>query len=163
MSKKRLNTKFVGHHVSAGGFIFTGDLANKKMQVVLIKNKKGEYWIPKGHVEPGEDYINATFREIKEEVGLSKNQIKFVDFSHIHEYSFVDDNGESNTKEIYISIFYSKKPYQLKLEKGETEIVDGGWFEYQDALNKIIPYNKEALQKAKEIIIKYNAKKTNTN
>ena len=71
-----MNTKFVGHHISSGGFIFYRNKKNGELFTILIKNKKGEWWIPKGHIEEGEEQVAAAFREIEEEIGLKKDQLK---------------------------------------------------------------------------------------
>lgn len=146
---KKMNTKFVGHHVSAGGFIFYKNKTDGEIFVLLIKNKKGEYWIPKGHVEKEEDQVSAAFREIEEEVGLKKEQLQYIDLCHLHEFSFVDDSGNSNTKEIYMNVFEALEKPDLQLEQGETDIVDGEWFPYEIALKNILPYSKNELIKAK--------------
>lgn len=150
-----MNTKFVGHHISAGGFIFYKNKMDGDISVLLIKNKKGEYWIPKGHVEEGEDQLSAAFREIEEEVGLKKEQLRYIDLCHLHEFSFLDDNGSSNTKEIYMNVFEALEKPELKLEQGETDIVDGEWFSYETALGKILSYSKNELIKAKGMFDNY--------
>lgn len=51
----------------AGGGVVLGP--NKK---VLVVNQNGNSWsLPKGHVDPGEDKLQAATREIKEESGIS--------------------------------------------------------------------------------------------
>ena len=151
----KMNTKFVGHHVSSGGFIFYIDKVTKKISVLLIKNKKGEYWIPKGHIEEGENQVEAAFREIEEEVGLRKEQLKYIDLCHLYQFSFVDDNGHQNTKEIFMNVFESLDRNEIKLEQGETDIKDGEWLDYELALEKIMSYSQNELIKAKQIFDEY--------
>ena len=150
-STQKMNTKFVGHHVSSGGFIFYKDKKRGELFVLLTKNKKNEYWIPKGHIEEGEDQVSAAFREIEEEVGLNKKQLKYIDFCHLYIFSFIDDNGNPNTKEIYMNVFEVSEKHDLKVEQGETDIRDGEWFEYSKALETIMSFSKNELIKAKEI------------
>ncbi len=147
----KMNTKFAGHHVSSGGFIFYKDQTTGKIYNLLIKNKKNEYWIPKGHIEEGEDQIAAAFREIEEEVGLGKNQLKYIGLCHLYKFSFTDDNGKPNTKEIYMNVFEADEKYDLKVEQGETDIRGGEWFEYSKALQTIMSFSKNELIKAKEM------------
>jgi len=67
---------FCHHYVGVGAIII-----NKKMQTLLVKENLSEFrtennskpWkFVTGHVNPGEDIITATLREINEEVGLTK-------------------------------------------------------------------------------------------
>lgn len=154
-----MSTKFVGHHISAGGFIFHKDKASGALSVLLIKNKKGEYWIPKGHIEDGEDHLVASFREIEEEVGIKKEQLKYIDFCNIHKFSFLDEDGNSNTKEIHMNVFEAMEKFEPKLEEdGAGSIQDADWFTFEDALPRIIPYSKDDLIKAREIFESFSAR-----
>jgi len=146
-----MNTKFTGHHISSGGFIFYKDKRTKVLYTLLIKNKKNEYWIPKGHIEDGEDQATAAFREIEEEVGLNKNKLTYIDFCHLYKFSFTDEAGNLNTKEVYMNVFEADKRHKPRIEPGETDISGAEWFKYSEALEKIIPFSKNELIKAKKI------------
>ncbi|MDI6870269.1 MAG: NUDIX domain-containing protein [Bacillota bacterium] len=50
--------------VSAGGVVVDGG------QVLVIRHARGEWIMPKGHVEPGEEPEQAALREVREETGL---------------------------------------------------------------------------------------------
>ncbi len=147
----RMNTKFVGHHISSGGFIFHKDKTTGEIYTLLIKNKKDEYWIPKGHIEEEEDQVTAAYREIEEEVGLKKEQLKYIDLCHLYKFSFKDGNGCPNTKEIYMNVFEAEEKLEIKLEEGETDVRDGEWLSYKIALEKIMSYSKNELIKAKDM------------
>ena len=68
---------------SCGGVvIFRGKI------LVLYKNYKNKYegWVlPKGTVEPGEEFKETALREVKEETGVSASIIKYIGKS---QYSF---------------------------------------------------------------------------
>ena len=73
---------------SCGGVvIFRGKI------LVLYKNYKNKYegWVlPKGTVEPGEEYKDTAAREVLEETGVAANIIKYVGKS---QYTFtIPDN-----------------------------------------------------------------------
>ncbi len=149
---KKMNTKFVGHHVSSGGFIFYKNPQNDELYILLIKNKKGEWWIPKGHIEENEDHVTAAFREIEEEVGLKREQLKYVDLCHLYEFSFIDEQGHSNTKEIYMNVFMATDVHDLIMEQNNTtDIRDVAWLPYDKGLEMIMSFSKNELVKAKEI------------
>lgn len=154
LPEPRMNTKFVGHHVSAGGFIFYQEDISDPLLVLLIKNKKNEYWIPKGHIEPGETNLDAAIREIEEEVGINKKMLTHIGPCQVHSYSFIDDAGHSNTKEIFIHVFKSRTK-QIILEKGNDDILNAEWFVYEDAKNKILSYSQDQLEKARVLFEKH--------
>lgn len=54
---------------SAGGIIFCGN------QVLVLRNYRGEYIFPKGHLEPGESQLQAALREVAEEAGIQPRVI----------------------------------------------------------------------------------------
>ena len=49
----------------AGGVVF-----NVTGKVLLIREKNGSWVFPKGHLDPGEDYLEAAVREVEEEAGV---------------------------------------------------------------------------------------------
>ncbi len=64
----------VPEQISAGGIV--ARLDNKEIYIALVQeNKKREYVLPKGHVDPGETIEEAAKREIAEEAGLSDLQL----------------------------------------------------------------------------------------
>lgn len=148
----KMNTKYVGHHISSGGFIFYTDESPGHLYVLLIKNKKGEWWIPKGHIEKNEDQIAAAFREIEEEVGLKKEQLKYIGLCHLYKFSFTDDNGQPNTKEIYMNVFEATGIHNLVAEQNDTtDIRDVKWFVYEEGLEAIMSFSRNELVRAKEM------------
>lgn len=146
---KKLDTNYVGLHISSGGFIFYKDKKTGNLFTLLIKNKKGEYWIPKGHLEQDEDQVAAAYREIEEETTLKKDQLRYVDFCCVVKYSYKEGGG-TNFKEVYINVFEALEKYKLSPGEGETGIVDIEWFEYSKAL-QTISFNRTELIRSKEI------------
>lgn len=68
----------------------------KEGYILAIKRKKapyiGLYWLPWGHVEPGETLIEALQREVKEETNQTIWNIKYIasifdNTNHIHLHS----------------------------------------------------------------------------
>lgn len=142
--------------ISSGGFIFYFEKETKKIFVLLIKNRKGEFWIPKGKLEKDEDQLSAAFREIEEEVGLTKTQIKYVDFCYLDKYTYTD-SGKCLGKELYINVFEADKQYAPKPEDDEIDITGARWYEYDEAIT-IISFNKNELMLSKQIFEKYLSK-----
>lgn len=49
----------------AGGVVF-----NARNEVLLIRQRDGNWVFPKGHIDPGEDPLKAAMREVAEEAGV---------------------------------------------------------------------------------------------
>ena len=147
-NKEFMNTKFVGHHVSAGGYIFFHDNNTAEIFVAMIRNKKGEWWIPKGHVESWENELDACYREIEEEVNIKKENLKYVDFLETYKFSFLDENKRENTKEIHTYVFESTEKADMNVENGGDDVKTADWFGIGVALEKIMPYSKKQLEAA---------------
>ncbi len=67
---KRPIIKEVVHETTSGGVVFRRNPKDQSMEILLIKDTKNRWTIPKGHVEPGEETGATAEREIMEETGL---------------------------------------------------------------------------------------------
>ena len=146
---EKMSTKYVGHHISSGGFVFFEDLEERQVYVCLIKNKYNQWWIPKGHIEEWESHAQCAFREIEEETGIPQDQLEFIDFCHLDSYTF-DDNGGTSTKELYINVFNTKAKTKLIKHQEEVDQLEVAWIKFEDALDMIV-FNKKELISSKEI------------
>ena len=70
--------------ITAGGIVFNGD------KVLVLKNLKGVWVFPKGHVELGESHEQAALREVLEESGLHALIVGKAGMSSFHFYSYMD-------------------------------------------------------------------------
>ncbi|MDI6637676.1 MAG: NUDIX hydrolase [Bacillota bacterium] len=81
------------HEVSAGVVVFRGD------QVLIIKNRFGEWVLPKGKVEAGETPEAAALREVEEETGVRAEILRPAGTS---EYTYLSEHtGEPVDKVVY--------------------------------------------------------------
>jgi ADP-ribose pyrophosphatase YjhB (NUDIX family) len=77
---------------SAGGVVL-----NKRGQVLVV-NQRGRSWsLPKGHIEAGEDLLDAARREIYEESGL--RDLKYVKTLGTYERARIGRDGGENGSE----------------------------------------------------------------
>jgi ADP-ribose pyrophosphatase YjhB (NUDIX family) len=67
--KKRPIIDEVVHETTSGGIVFRKNKAGA-LEILLMKDAKDRWTIPKGHVEPGEEPGATAEREIREETGL---------------------------------------------------------------------------------------------
>lgn len=126
---------------SCGGVvIFRGKI------LVLYKNFKNRYegWVlPKGTVEPGEEYKDTATREVKEETGADATIIKYVGKSR---YTFsIPQNIVEKNVHWYLMMADS---YYCKPQK-EEYFVDAGFYKYHEAYHLLKFSNeRQILEKA---------------
>jgi 8-oxo-dGTP pyrophosphatase MutT (NUDIX family) len=75
VSKRRPVIEEVVRETTSGGIIFRRDAKTDALQILLIKDAKNRWTIPKGHVEPGEEPKQTAEREIREETGLQEMKL----------------------------------------------------------------------------------------
>lgn len=126
---------------SCGGVvIFRGKI------LVLYKNYRNKYegWVlPKGTVEPGEEFTDTAIREVREETGAEASIVKYVGTS---QYSFTvpEDTVE---KQVHWYLMMADS-YYSKPQKEEF-FVDSGYYKYHEAVHLLKFSNeKQILEKA---------------
>ena len=65
----------VVHETTSGGIIFCRNAKTDVLEILLIKDAKNRWTIPKGHVEEGEEPKQTAEREIREETGLQEMKV----------------------------------------------------------------------------------------
>ena len=144
---------------SCGGVvIFRGKI------LLLYKNYRNRYegWVlPKGTVEPGEEYKDTAIREVKEETGLDVSSFEggFV-FSYTRENPEEGDNyfvgksqysftvpGDTVEKEVHWYLMMGESYYSKP--QREEYFVDSGFYKYHEAYHLLKFSNeKQILEKA---------------
>lgn len=129
--------------VSCGGVvIFRGKI------LLLYKNYRGRYegWVlPKGTVEPGEEYTETALREVKEESGVTASIVKYVGKS---EYTF---NVPEDTVDKDVHWYLMRSDNYYSKPQKEEYFVDSGYYKYHEAYHLLKFTNeKQILEKAYE-------------
>ena len=122
-----------------------------KNKVLLIYNKRYHKWFPPGgHIDKDEDLENALYREIEEETGYKKNDLKIVDFRNSlpNEDLFSDMKGRSiitptftDTHEASIGHihygfrYFFKTRKNIKLTSHDDYVIKHKWFSREDLKN----------------------------
>jgi ADP-ribose pyrophosphatase YjhB (NUDIX family) len=75
VTKRRPVIDEVVRETTSGGVIFRREEKTNALQILLIKDAKNRWTIPKGHVEPGEEPKGTAEREIREETGLQEMKV----------------------------------------------------------------------------------------
>ena len=153
-TQEKLDTSFIGHHISSGGFIFYKDISTGEISTLLITNNKNILSICKGHLEKNEDHISAALREFEEEMGLKRIYLQYIGLVKKVSYSYLE-NGGTNTKEVYINIFCTDEKVDVSKNIGVEDIIKIEWYSFDIALEKI-SYDKDDLIKAKEMFLSYS-------
>lgn len=129
--KRRPPIEEVVHETTSGGIVFRRNDA-KQLEILLIKDAKGRWTIPKGHVEEGEEPRQTAEREIREETGLQEmkvmNWLGKVNFRYRRTHTLV-----LMTMHIYL-VQAQGKTDELK---GEDWLTDIQWLPAADAVDKI--------------------------
>lgn len=129
--------------VSCGGVvIYRGKI------LLLYKNFRNRYegWVlPKGTVEPGEEYPQTALREVKEESGAKASIVKYVGKS---EYTFT---VPEDTVEKSVHWYLMKTDSYFSRPQREEYFIDSGYYKYHEAYHLLKFANeKQILERAYE-------------
>ena len=107
-----------------------GCIISENEKILLIRQMSGMWGFPKGHVEEGETEEQTAIREVKEETNIDVK----IDSNKKYVMHYKTDKGKY--KEV---VFFVGKKIGGYLRRQPEEIIEAGWFEYNDAM-KIISY-----------------------
>ena len=127
--------------ISCGGVvIFRGKI------LLLYKNYKYKYegWVlPKGTVEPGENYKETAIREVREETGATASIIEYIGNSH-YTFTVPEDTIE---KEVHWYLMRGESYYSKP--QREEYFTDSGYYKFHEAYHLLKFSNeKQILEKA---------------
>lgn len=131
---------------SCGSIIYK--YSGNELLFLVIKQTKGHYSFPKGHVEENETERETALREVKEETGFD---ISFVgDFRKVITYM-------PNDEVLKDVVFFLGNVIGGLLKAQEEEVVEIKWLNYEDALS-VITYDddKGVLREAYDYIMNNN-------
>lgn len=97
-----------------------GAIVELNGKILLIQQKKsGNYGFPKGHILPGENEIEASIREVKEETNVD------IEINSKKRYSLSYIQNENINKEV---VYFLARPKEnFKISKQESEISNVFW------------------------------------
>jgi ADP-ribose pyrophosphatase YjhB (NUDIX family) len=116
---------------TSGGIIYRRD-KDEKLEILLIKDAKDRWTIPKGHVEPGEENGATAEREIREETGLEEMEV----ISWLGKVKF-RYRREQTLVLMTMHIWLVKAMGDTNKLKPEDWLNGIKWFPHQEAVDKI--------------------------
>ena len=131
---------------------------NNSNKVLICRRKNTRTWqFPQGGIDNGEDIKKAMYRELSEEVGLSKDDVSLVGQS---EGTITYDIPKTIRSKVLGGKFkgQEQKWFLLKLKKDNSEIkLDNEafpefdkyeWVSFWQPLNRIVDFKREAYREA---------------
>ena len=130
---------------SAGAIIFLKKPEGN--QFLLLKYPAGHWDFVKGKMESGENPLQTTVRETKEETGISDLEF-FKEFEEKIEYNFQYDG-----KLIHKQVLFFLAQTKTEMITVSHEHLDFIWLNFNDALQKVTYQNaKNVLIKAEKLL-----------
>lgn len=129
---KRPIIKEAVRETTSGGVVVRQHGKDKKLQVMLVQDAKDRWTIPKGHIEPGETPRQTAEREIIEETGLQKMEIR----DHLGKVDF-RYRRQSTLVLMTMHVFLVKALGDTDDLKKEDWMNGIDWFDFYEALDKI--------------------------
>ena len=122
-TKKQVVAGFVVYRKTTDGIKF------------LLLYRRGNYWnFPKGHFKPGERSIDTALRELEEETGIKKTELRMLPNFRAYErfYFKIGNQGIYDTVILFLA-----ETHKAEIQIIPREHSGYGWFLYHDALNVI--------------------------
>ncbi|MBI3573271.1 MAG: NUDIX domain-containing protein [Candidatus Kerfeldbacteria bacterium] len=120
---------------------------------LIVQHLGGHWGFPKGHLEFGENEIDAARRELREETGIK--QCEPVDSTHWQEeYVFRNVEGQSIHK---VVTYYLAMVRDQVVRLNKNELKAHRWMPYEEARQRLTYHSaREILTKANSVLIELN-------
>jgi 8-oxo-dGTP pyrophosphatase MutT (NUDIX family) len=108
---------------SAGGVVI-----NPEGKVLVVSQRGNSWSLPKGHIDPGEDALEAAIREIYEESGIRK--LELVRELGTYERYRIGLNGDGETRtELKVITMFLFRTTQTALQPIDPKNPEARWVE----------------------------------
>lgn len=133
----------------AYGVIPVYESAEGGLLILVLQHQAGHWGFPKGHLEAGENPLQAARRELREETGIDNIDI-YPEPEFRQHYSF-EKEGKYYNKEV---IYFLAETDNREVELDNDEIVDYAWTPLDQLEQKLIVngQNNEAATQFLELL-----------
>lgn len=137
------------HEKSCGAVVFTRQ--NDQVKYLLVRQRKGQYGFPKGHMEGCETEHETALREIYEEVGLRP---RFIDgFRTIDAYNIPTRH---NIPKLVVYFLAQYEDQEIVIQ--ESELTGAVLLPYQDAVARLDYHNtRRVLTEAHDFLLRQDS------
>ncbi|MGB9856640.1 MAG: NUDIX hydrolase [Dictyoglomaceae bacterium] len=126
-----------------------------KDKVLILQRKNGNWVLPKGHVEEGENVEKTAVREVEEETGI---KAKIIDY--VGEIEYHAPATEFHPEEDKKVKWFLMEALNSDIKVEEDIFVQGKFVSFEEALNLLtFPLEKEILKRAYLIFKNYRRMK----
>jgi 8-oxo-dGTP pyrophosphatase MutT (NUDIX family) len=124
--------------ISSGVIIYRR--VSGEVRFLILYHGRNQWEIPRGKMEKEERSFAAAIREVREETGFTRNDLRFVDYFKAYEnWTFIKNN-----QKVYKTIIYYLAETIKKHPRIEPSFEGYGWFTYREALHIFVgPKNNE--------------------
>jgi len=133
----------ITHTISAGGVVL-----NQEGEVLVVSQHGTSWSLPKGHIEKGEEAIDAARREILEESGV--RNLEFIKELGTYERYRIGRDGGENKSELKTITIYLFKTIDYNLKPIDPENPEARWIDKEEVVQLLThPKDKEFFMKIK--------------
>ena len=123
------------HTESAGGVVL-----NKDGLVLVVSQRGGSWSLPKGHIDPGENALEAAQREIAEESGVDQLEL-IMEIGNYSRYRIGKNSGEDLTEMKTIHMFLFRTD-QIRLKPTDPKHPEARWVD-KEAVAGLLTHPKD--------------------
>jgi ADP-ribose pyrophosphatase YjhB (NUDIX family) len=117
-----------------------GVVVNPEGQILVV-NQRGDSWsLPKGHIDAGEDALEAAMREIYEESGVRELEL-VRELGSYHRYKISEDGGDDFRELKRITMFLFRTP-QMELRPIDPANPEARWVE-REKVSELLTHWKD--------------------
>ena len=129
-----------------------GGVVKNKEGKILVVNQRGTSWsLPKGHIEQGEDALQASRREIQEESGIT--DLTFIKELGTYDRFKIGKDGGEDTSELKTLHMFLYTTNENNLKPTDPDNPEARWVEVEEVAQLLThPKDKEFFLKILSIL-----------
>lgn len=132
----------------AGGIVYRQD--DKNIKIALILDRFNYWTLPKGEIEENENTETAAEREIAEEIGIKKIELKGT-AGKVQYYAAPSEIKPASIKTVHYFVFKTEE--ENLIPSSSPGVLDAKWFDIEEIKDlKKYKDTENIIEKAKEII-----------